>query len=487
MNFSLTDLIPASAEIFLLAAVCVILVTDLFVSDQRRYVTYGLTQVALVATALIAIGGINTNPVLAFSNLYVADALSAVLKTGVCLSVAVGLVYSRSYLQPRGMFRGEYFVLALFATLGMMVMISANHFLALYLGLELLSLSLYAMVALERDSGRSSEAAMKYFVLGALASGMLLYGMSMVYGATASLGIGDVMSAIQSGQANSTVLKFGLVFIVAGIGFKLGAVPFHMWVPDVYHGAPTSVTLLIGTAPKLAAFAFIIRMLVEALGADQLLVEWRQMLVLLAVASLILGNVVAIAQSNIKRMLAYSTISHMGFMLLGILAGTTHGYGAAMFYICVYVIMGLGAFGMILLMSRQGFEAEQLDDFKGLNQRHPWFAFMMLIMMFSMAGVPPTVGFWAKLAVLEAVVSIGYVWLAVLAVLLSLVGAFYYLRVVKLMYFDEASQREPMQAGVDSRILMTINGIAVLALGMMPSALLAICERAIGLSLKVAT
>ena len=487
MNFSLTDLIPASAEIFLLAAVCVILVTDLFVSDQRRYVTYGLTQVALVATALIAIGGINTNPVLAFSNLYVADALSAVLKTGVCLSVAVGLVYSRSYLQPRGMFRGEYFVLALFATLGMMVMISANHFLALYLGLELLSLSLYAMVALERDSGRSTEAAMKYFVLGALASGMLLYGMSMVYGATASLGIGDVMSAIQSGQANSTVLKFGLVFIVAGIGFKLGAVPFHMWVPDVYHGAPTSVTLLIGTAPKLAAFAFIIRMLVEALGADQLLVEWRQMLVLLAVASLILGNVVAIAQSNIKRMLAYSTISHMGFMLLGILAGTTHGYGAAMFYICVYVIMGLGAFGMILLMSRQGFEAEQLDDFKGLNQRHPWFAFMMLIMMFSMAGVPPTVGFWAKLAVLEAVVSIGYVWLAVLAVLLSLVGAFYYLRVVKLMYFDEASQREPMQAGVDSRILMTINGIAVLALGMMPSALLAICERAIGLSLKVAT
>jgi len=487
MNFSLTDLAPASPEIFLLAAVCVILVTDLFVSDRHRYVTYGLSQIALIATALIAVSGINTNPVLAFSNLYVADALSAILKTGVCLSVAVGLVYSRSYLQPRGMYRGEYFVLALFATLGMMVMISAHHFLALYLGLELLSLSLYAMVALERDSGRSTEAAMKYFVLGALASGMLLYGMSMVYGATASLGIGDVIAAIQSGQANSTILKFGLVFIVAGIAFKLGAVPFHMWVPDVYHGAPTSVTLLIGTAPKLAAFAFIIRMLVEALGADQLLVEWRQMLVLLAVASLILGNVVAIAQSNLKRMLAYSTISHMGFLLLGILSGTTQGYGAAMFYVCVYVIMSLGAFGMILLMSRQGFEAEQLDDFKGLNQRHPWYAFMMLVMMFSMAGVPPTVGFWAKLAVLESVVSIGYVWLAVLAVLMSLVGAFYYLRVVKLMYFDEASQREPMQVGVDSRILMTLNGIAILALGIMPSALLAICERAIGLSLRVAT
>jgi len=481
------DLAPASPEIFLLAAVCVILVTDLFVSDERRYVTYGLTQIALVVTALLAVGGVDAGPTLAFSGLYVADALGSVLKTGVCLSVAVGLVYSRSYLQPRGMYRGEYFVLALFATLGMMVMISANHFLALYLGLELLSLSLYAMVALERDSARSSEAAMKYFVLGALASGMLLYGMSMVYGATASLGISDVIAAIQSGHANSTILKFGLVFIVAGIGFKLGAVPFHMWVPDVYHGAPTSVTLMIGTAPKLAAYAFIVRMLVEALGADQLLVEWRQMLVLLAVASLILGNVVAIAQTNIKRMLAYSTISHMGFMLLGILSGTTHGYGAAMFYVCVYVIMSLGAFGMILLMSRQGFEAEELDDFRGLNQRHPWYAFVMLIMMFSMAGVPPTVGFWAKLAVLESVVSIGYVWLAVLAVLLSLVGAFYYLRVVKLMYFDEAPQREPMQVGVDSRILMTINGIAVLALGMMPSALLAICERAIGLSLHVAT
>jgi len=487
MDFSLMDLAPASAEIFLLGAVCVILVADLFVSDERRYLTYALTQIALVVTALLSMGGIDSSPVYAFSNLYVADAFSSVLKTGVCLSVAVGLVYSRSYLQPRGMYRGEYFVLALFATLGMMVMISANHFLALYLGLELLSLSLYSMVALERDSSRSTEAAMKYFVLGALASGMLLYGMSMVYGATASLGIGDVIAAVQSGQANSTILKFGLVFIVAGIGFKLGAVPFHMWVPDVYHGAPTSVTLMIGTAPKLAAYAFTVRLLVEALGADQLVVEWRQMLVLLAVASLILGNVVAIAQTNLKRMLAYSTISHMGFLLLGVLSGTASGYGAAMFYVCAYVIMGLGAFGMILLMSRKGFEAEELEDFKGLNQRHPWYAFVMLVMMFSMAGVPPTVGFWAKLAVLEAVVSIGYVWLAVLAVLLSLVGAFYYLRVVKLMYFDEAPQREAMRVGVDCRILMTANGIAVLVLGMMPGALLAVCERAISLSLRVAT
>ncbi|MGD2140405.1 MAG: NADH-quinone oxidoreductase subunit NuoN [Burkholderiales bacterium] len=486
MDSSLMDFAPASPEIFLLAAICVILVADLFVSDEHRYLTYALTQISLIATALITMFATDGTPVDAFDGMYVADAFSAVMKAGVCLSVAAGLVYSRSYLQPRGMYRGEYFILALFATLGMMVMISANHFLALYLGLELLSLSLYAMVALQRDSARSTEAAMKYFVLGALASGMLLYGMSMVYGATGSLGIGDILAVVQSGQANSTILKFGIVFIVAGIGFKLGAVPFHMWIPDVYHGAPTSVTLLIGTAPKLAAYAFIVRMLVEALGAGQLVVEWQQMLVLLSAASMILGNVVAIAQTNIKRMLAYSTISHMGFLLLGVLSGTAQGYGAAMFYVCAYVIMGLGAFGMILLMSRKGFEAESLEDFKGLNQRHPWYAFIMLVMMFSMAGVPPTVGFWAKLAVLDAVVSIGYVWLAVLAVLLSLVGAFYYLRVVKLMYFDDASESEPMQVGLDSRILISLNGIAVLVLGMMPGAFLAICERAISLSLGVA-
>ena len=486
MKFSIMDLAPASAEVFLLAAVCTILVVDLFVSDRRRYLTYGLTQITLIATALIAVGGVSAESAYAFSGMFVGDSFSSVLKTGVCLSVATGLVYSRAYLEPRGMYRGEYFVLALFATLGMLVMISANHFLILYLGLELLSLSLYAMVALARDSARSTEAAMKYFVLGALASGMLLYGMSMIYGATGSLGINDVIAAIQSGESNSTILKFGLVFVVAGIGFKLGAVPFHMWVPDVYHGAPTAVTLMIGTAPKLAAFAFLVRLLVEALGSDELVVEWRQMLVLLSVASLILGNVVAIAQTNLKRMLAYSTISHMGFLLLGVLSGTTQGYGAAMFYVVAYVIMALGAFGMILLMSREGYEAEELEDLKGLSRRNPWYAFVMLVMMFSMAGVPPTVGFWAKLSVLQAVISIGYVWLAVLAVLMSLVGAYYYLRVVKLMYFDEVPQRQSMQVGVECGVLMSANGIAVLVLGMVPGALLAICERAISLSLRVA-
>jgi len=342
------------------------------------------------------------------------------------------------------------------------------------------------MVALARDSARSTEAAMKYFVLGALASGMLLYGMSMIYGATSSLGIGQIMAAIQSGGANTTILKFGLVFVVAGIGFKLGAVPFHMWVPDVYQGAPTAVTLLIGTAPKLAAFGFIIRLLVEALGTDQLVFEWRQMLVLLAVASMVLGNVVAIAQTNLKRMLAYSPISHMGFVLLGILSGTSEGYSAAMFYVSVYVIMSLGAFGMILLMAREGFEAEELDDLKGLNQRHPWFAFVMLMIMFSMAGIPPTVGFWAKLFVLQAIVSIDFVWLAVVAVMFSLVGAFYYLRVVKLMYFDSSSGHEPLAVGIDSRALISVNGVAVLLLGLAPGALLALCERAIRLSLQLA-
>jgi NADH-quinone oxidoreductase subunit N len=341
------------------------------------------------------------------------------------------------------------------------------------------------MVALARDSARSTEGAMKYFVLGALASGMLLYGMSMIYGATGSLGISDIAAAVQSGEANSTILKFGLVFVVAGIGFKFGAVPFHMWVPDVYHGAPTAVTLLIGTAPKLAAFAFVVRLLVEALGAEQLLVEWRQMLVLLSVASLVLGNVAAIAQTNLKRMLAYSTISHMGFLLLGVLSGTLEGYGAAMFYVSVYVLMGLGAFGMILLMSRDGFEAEELDDLKGLNQRNPWYAFVMLLIMFSMAGVPPTIGFWAKLYVLQAVVSIGYVWLAVVAVLFSLIGAFYYLRVIKLMYFDGAQRDDRIEPGFDCRVLMSANGLAILALGLMPGFLLAVCVSAVNLSIRV--
>ena len=483
MTYEIPDFLLAAPEIMLLSMVCVILVVDLFLSDARRVWTYALTQLSLIGTAAFVFVVRGENVAYTFNGMFVDDPMAGVLKIGVCLTVAVVLAYSRAYVAARDMYRGEFFVLSLFATLGMMVMISANHFLVLYLGLELLSLSLYAMVALPRDSGNSTEAAMKYFVLGALASGMLLYGMSMIYGATGSLEVTEVAQRIFDGDAIPTILIFGLVFVVAGIGFKLGAVPFHMWVPDVYHGAPTAVTLLIGTAPKLAAFAFIMRLLVEALGMQQLLVEWQQMLVILAVASLAIGNITAIAQTNLKRMLAYSTISHMGFLLLGILSGTLEGFGAAMFYTIIYVLMALGTFGMILLLSRRGFEAENLEDFKGLNQRDPWYAFIMMLLMFSMAGIPPTMGFWAKLFVLQAVLSVGYIWLAVVAVLFSLIGAFYYLRIVKLMYFDAPTDAAPIDPRADIRVLMSANGLAVLVFGLAPGSLLAICERAIQLSL----
>lgn len=483
MEYEFPDFLLAAPEIFLLSMACFILIVDLFLSQRQRGWTHALTLFALVATAGAAFSLGNDEVVYTFNGMFVADPMSTVLKIAVCLAVAAMLAYSRAYVALRGMYHGEFHVLSLFATLGMLVMISANHFLVLYLGLELLSLSLYAMVALARDSSTSTEAAMKYFVLGALASGMLLYGMSMIYGATGSLEVTEVAQRIFEGDALPTILVFGLVFVVAGIGFKLGAVPFHMWVPDVYQGAPTAVTMLIGTAPKLAAFAFVMRLLVEALGMEQLFVEWQKMLIILAVASLAIGNITAIAQTNIKRMLAYSTIAHMGFLLLGILSGTIEGFGAAMFYAMIYVLMGLGSFAVILLLSREGFEADNLDDFKGLNQRNPWYAFIMLLLMFSMAGIPPTMGFWAKLFVLQAVVSVGHISLAVLAVLLSLIGAFYYLRVVKLMYFDAPVDSTPItpQAGV--RVLISANGLAVLALGLAPGALLAICERAIQLSL----
>jgi NADH-quinone oxidoreductase subunit N len=373
---------PAYPEIFLLVMVCVILVADLFVSDENRVVTYGLTQATLIACALLTYLTATGEPVYTFSNMFVDDLMSDVLKLMTYIAAAVVLVYSRSYLMTRDLFRGEFFVLMLFSLLGMMIMISANHMLTLYLGLELMSLSLYASVALKRDSAVATEAAMKYFVLGALSSGMLLYGMSMVYGATGTLEITRIAEIVAEGVALDFVLVFGLVFVVAGIGFKLGAVPFHMWIPDVYHGAPTPITLMISSAPKFAAFAFIIRLLAQALGGENLVAEWQQMLVVMAVLSLVIGNVTAIAQTNLKRMLAYSTISHMGFVLLGVLAADIVGYSAAMFYVVVYVIMNLGTFGMILLLARSGFEAENIDDFKGLNQKSPWYAFMMLLFMF---------------------------------------------------------------------------------------------------------
>jgi len=474
---------PAYPEIFLLAMACVILIADLFLREENRGVTYLLTQLTLSGCALLTWFADHGEPVHTFSGMFVGDLMSDVLKLITYFGVITILVYARDYITLRGMFRGEFFTLTLFATLGLMVMISANHLLTLYLGLELLSLSLYAMVALQRDSSMATEAAMKYFVLGALASGMLLYGMSMIYGATGSLEITRIASVIADDGAKNVVLVFGLVFLVAGIGFKLGAAPFHMWLPDVYHGAPTAVTLFIGSVPKLAAFAFVIRLLVQGLGVEEIQGHWQQMLAVMAVLSLIVGNITAIAQTNLKRMLAYSTISHMGFLLIGILAGGLNGYASSMFYVVVYVLMSLGAFGMILLLSRHGFEAENLDDFKGLNQRSPWYAFLMLLLMFSMAGVPPTVGFYAKFAVLQAIVEAGHIWLAVVAVIFSLVGAFYYLRIVKLMYFDDAVDTAPIAPRADMQALLSVNGLAVLAFGIFPQPLLALCASSILASL----
>jgi NADH-quinone oxidoreductase subunit N len=474
---------PAYPELFLLVMACVILIVDLFVCDDNRIVTYGLTQFTLAGCALLTFFTGNPEPVYTFSGMFVDDLMADALKLLTCVAVIMVLVYARAYNAARGLFRGEFFTLALFATLGMMVMISANHLLTLYLGLELLSLSLYAMVALQRDSVRATEAAMKYFVLGALASGVLLYGMSMLYGATGTLEITELAQLSTEGVKAQLVLVFGLVFIVAGLGFKLGAVPFHMWVPDVYQGAPTAVTLFIGSAPKFAAFAMVMRLLAQGLGAEMLVDEWRHMLAVMAILSLVIGNLTAIMQTNLKRMLAYSTISHMGFLLLGVLSGTIDGYGAGMFYVVVYVLMTLGSFGIILLLARSGFEAENLDDYKGLNQRNPWYAFLMLLLMFSMAGIPPTVGFYAKLAVLQSVVHIGMWWIAVIAVLFSLIGAFYYLRIVKLMYFDAPVDTAPIAASGDVRALLSVNGLAVLILGIAPQPLMVLCIEAVRASI----
>ena len=416
-----------------------------------------------------------------FHHMFVDDLMSDVLKLLTYLSVSMMLVYSRSYLLARGLFTGEFLSLVLFATLGMMVMISASNFLSLYLGLELLALSQYTLVALQRDSAVATESAMKYFILGAMASGFLLYGMSMLYGATGSLDVNRVAEVIHQGTANKPLLVFGLAFIVAGIAFKLGAVPFHMWVPDVYQGAPTAMTMFIGSAPKLAAFAFVMRLLVEAL--QPLMIDWSGMLMILAVLSMAVGNITAIAQTNIKRMFAYSTIAHMGFLLIGVLSGTLEGYGSAMFYAVTYVLMSLGGFGMIMLLSREGFEADNLNDFKGLNQRSPWLAFMMLLLMFSFAGVPPTVGFYAKFSVLNAAVQTGHLPLVVMAVLFSLIGAFYYLRIVKLMYFDAPESHEKLYIQPDSSLLMGINGLAVLALGILPNTLMSVCAVSVQQSL----
>jgi NADH-quinone oxidoreductase subunit N len=480
-TFSLATLAPAMPEIVLLTLAAALLLIDAFLAESDWYITYWLTQVALVGTAVLTIFTIGPSLV-TFNGMFVADMLSQLLKVAILVTVAATLMMSRTYLELRGLLKGEFLTLALFGTLGMMVMASAHNFVTLFLGLELMALSQYSLVALQRDSVRATEAAMKYFVLGALSSGLLLYGMSMIYGATGSLDVSRVAEVLERGNSSMPMIGvFGLVFVVAGIAFKLGNAPFHMWIPDVYHGAATPTTLLVGGAPKLAAFAFVMRLL--ATGLQSMNTDWSQMLVILAVASMFLGNIVAIAQTNLKRMLAYSTISHMGFVVMGILAATETGYGAGLFYVIAYTIMTLGSFGMILLLSRAGFEAENLEDLRGLNQRSKWYAFVMLVIMFSLTGLPPTMGFFAKLFVLQAALEAGYTWLVVFAVLISVVGAFYYLRIVKIMYMDPPAGEMTFDPRADARWILSATAIAILFFGFMPGPLMDLCARAITASL----
>lgn len=489
------NIAPAYAEVTMIVGASLLLLVDMYLSESKRSITYLLSLALLAVCATISYGDFMAGTTTyTFNGMYVSDPMSNLLKLFTYLALGLTLIYSRQYTTERGMMTGnlggEFYVLALFAGLGQMIMISGSHFLTIYLGVELMSLSLYALVALRRDNHKATEAAMKYFVLGALASGFLLYGMSMLYGATGSLEISKVAAAVAAGTIKPTILVFGIVFLVAGLAFKLGAVPFHMWVPDVYEGSPTAVTLLLGGAPKIATFAVCIRLLVE--GLLPLAGDWQQMLMVLAVMSLVIGNLTAIAQTNLKRMLAYSTIAQIGFVLLGLLAGvgTTVGtggmeaaYSASMFYVVTYVLTTVGTFGLLMLLSRAGFDADNIADFKGLGKRSGWFALMMTIMMFSMAGVPPLVGFAAKFSVLNAVLGTGQVWLTIIAVMFSLIGAYYYLRIVKTMWFDEPVDSAPLDAPADMKVVLSLNGVAILALGVLPGPLLAVCAAAMKVTL----
>jgi NADH-quinone oxidoreductase subunit N len=477
---TLIDFYPIVPEIFVLVMASLILI--LAAAEKCPSAGYVPAMLTLTGAAVLTVlfAGLGTDALV--RGLFIADPMGDVLKLATYVAAMASFAYSRAYLREHGMLRGEFFALALFAVLGMMVMISAASLLTLYLGLELLSLSLYTLVALQRDSARASEAAMKYFILGALASGLLLYGMSLLYGATGSLELAAIAQALHGQSGNTMLLTFALVFIVAGIGFKLGVAPFHMWVPDVYQGAPTAVTLFLASAPKLAAFAIVMRLLV--LGLPSLMVDWQMMLAVMAVASLAIGNLAAIMQTNIKRMLAYSTISHMGFLLLGVLSASIAGFAAGMFYVISYVIMTLAGFGLIIHLSKKDHEADTLDAFRGLNQNHPWLAALMAIVMLSMAGLPPFLGFYAKFFVLQALVGGGWITLAVVAVMFSLIGAYYYLRVIKLMYFDAPTEGVPQIAPAgDAGGLLSLNGLAVLGLGLLPQGLLTLCVVAVQASL----
>lgn len=478
MQFDLLALLP---ELVVLGMAMFILLLDLFILPQNRSMIYGLSQFTLFAAAFFTFKTHSPAVGFAFSHMFIDDTLSDVIKLMMYLSTSLILVYTRKYLQDRNLYRGEFYAMVLFGLLGMMIMVSGHNLLTIYIGLELLSLCLYSLVAFDRDNPKASESAMKYFVLGALASGMLLYGMSMLYGMTGSLDVSDIANNIMQ-QNKSPVLIMGLVFVVAGIAFKFGAVPFQMWVPDVYQGSPTPMTLLIGSVPKLAAYAMTVRLLVQ--GLHPLALDWQDMLVLMAVLSIIIGNFSAIVQTNLKRMLAYSTISNVGFIMFGMMSANANGFASSFFYIAAYVLMSISGFGIILLLSRKGFEADEINDLKGLNQRHPWYAFLMLIVMFSMAGIPPTVGFYAKFTVLQAAWQAGFTWQVVLAVLMATIGAFYYLNIVRKMYFDEAVDHAPLTAPFDMRLVLSVQTLALLGLGLFPEILLSVCGHSLLISLQ---
>jgi len=477
MEFQIPNFVPLIPEITLASFGMLILLVVAFAKRAGTSIAYYLTQIALAST-LVAVVAVSSELDYTFGQMYLYSPLGDFLKLAICLIVGGGLLYGRHFMRENKLESGEYYLLVLFATLGIMVLVSAGSLLTVYIGLEMLSLASYALVAVNRDSVRSTEAAMKYFVLGALASGLLLYGMSMVYGATQSINLVDIARTLFEQQAaNRTVLLFGLVFMVAGIAFKLGVVPFHMWMPDVYEGAPTPVTMFIATASKLAAFAMACRLL--AFGLWDLVDHWRQMMLFVAIASVVLGNIAAIAQVNFKRMLAYSGISHMGFMLLGFIssmpANVHHAYASSLFYVLTYAMTTLGAFGIMSLMSRAGVNAETIDDFRGLNKRNSWWAAMMGITMFSMAGIPFFVGFFAKFFVLQAFWQAGHPALTVLAVLMSLIGAFYYLRVIKVMYFDEPDSSHEIGGGLIARTVLSVNVLGLAAIGLFPSLLMQVC------------
>lgn len=476
------QLILVAPEFWILVMACTVMIADLFVVEKRRGIIHMLAMLALIFAAIITLRGdylaAGMQSATAFNDSFIRDPMGDALKVTSFIIMGLIFTYSKLYLRNFNMFRSDFYTLSLFALLGVMLLISANSLLMIFLGLELISLSVYALVAFDRESGRGAEAAMKYFVLGSMASGILLYGMSMIYGATGSLVLTDIAEAIRSQGSGDILLIFGLGFVVAGIAFKFGVVPFHMWIPDVYEGAPVATTLFISSVPKLAAFAMIYRVLDSGLG--DLHVHWQGMLATLALLSIVLGNLAAIMQSNIKRMLAYSTISHMGFVLLGLLPGTAYGFGASMYYVIVYAVMSVASFGMVILLSSKGVEAEHLDDFKGLNQRNPWYAAIMALVMFSMAGAPPMVGFWAKLMVIKAAIDADMMWLAIVAVVLAVVGAYYYLRVIWYMYFDEADDETVVSAPVDFGAALTVNGMLILGLGVFSGALISLCMSSFG-------